>query len=141
MQIHVGQIYISPDAAFPFSVRWQTHCGDLLSSLPLHSARFEQDYGVDYKLIFRVSAKKNIDEVETRGPTHFRRDRHVEFTLFLPHAGRARVSVAECRVAMDQMFAAVGTVLELLGCEPEALRAAAPRWIDEIMNRAEMFGR
>ena len=84
MQVFFGQIYIKPGISFGFSHRFQTYLGQKVSALVSPSREFTERYGSDWELMFRISAKEGITENELRGPTVFRKDKDVEFTIFLP---------------------------------------------------------
>ena len=84
MKIFFGQIYIKPGISFPFSLNFQKRLSDEVSILVKPSRKFTEQFGSDWNLIFRISAKPVIKITEIRGPTVFRKDKNVEFTLCLP---------------------------------------------------------
>ena len=55
---------------------------DLVQPSPLYLER----YGADFELMFRISAKRAIQNIEVRGPTVFKKSKDVEYTIFLPFA-------------------------------------------------------
>ncbi len=85
MKVHFGQIYVEPGIAFPFSHHFQLRLGKELSSLIQPSTVFLQEYGTDWELMFRISAKTDIDNNEIRGPSVYKSDKDVEYTVFLPY--------------------------------------------------------
>ena len=85
MKIFVGQIYIKPGVSFPFSLRFQKWLGDALTQRVVASELFRNAYADNFRLGLRISAKDDIDQTEIKGPTVFKRDKSVEFTIFLPH--------------------------------------------------------
>jgi hypothetical protein len=84
MQIHFGQIYIQPGVSFSFSWHFQRFLSKETTALVVPSAKFVEAYGSDFELMFRISAKKGIQDNEIRGPTVFRKAKDVEYTVFLP---------------------------------------------------------
>jgi hypothetical protein len=82
MKIFVGQIYIKPGITFPFSLQFQRWLGDALTERVEASEQFCKAYGANFALGLRISAKEEISEPEIKGPTVFKRNRNVEFTIF-----------------------------------------------------------
>ena len=138
MRISVSQVYIEPDAYYPFSIAWQNFISEELSRLCVSSSHFNRIYGEEYQLILRVSAKKEVDSVEIKGPTIFRRDKDVEYTLFLPHEGGSVTSLHQCAEALAAFFDGVITVLRALEVDVGALRSAREDIITRSMSK-EMF--
>jgi hypothetical protein len=85
MKIFVGQIYVIPGVVFPFSIKFQIWLGNSLTNRVRPSEHFCNKYSADFDIGFRISAKNDIDQPEIKGPTVFRRDNDVEFTIFLPY--------------------------------------------------------
>jgi len=115
MKIFVGQIYIKPGVAFPFSLRFQRWLGDALTKRVELSKQFCEEYGADFGLGLRLSAKDDIDQPDIKGPTVFKRDKNVEFTIFLPY--RAASDYHERKsslILLNQMLQSVIRVLEQL---------------------------
>lgn len=83
IKVYFSQCYIEP-AAFPFSHLFQKRLSREVTALVEPSAEFQKRYGDDFDLVFNVSAKQKIRDNEVRGPAVFRKDRNVEFTVFLP---------------------------------------------------------
>src|SRR5262252_8362153 len=84
MKVHFGQIYVEPGITFPFSLHFQRRLSDEVSALLAPSAKFIQQYGENWELMFRISAKRTIHDCEIRGPSVFKKDKDLEFTIFLP---------------------------------------------------------
>lgn len=59
MKIYFGQLYIQAGISFPFSSSFQRFLSEEVSKLVEMSPKFEQSYGIEYELMFRISAKKN----------------------------------------------------------------------------------
>lgn len=139
MKISFSQIYIEHDATYPFSTKFQIYLSSETSKLGLRSDYFDQKFGQGFHLIFRISAKKDLSTAEKRGPTVFKRDKDVEYTLFLPHSGRKVSSLAECSLALHHLINAVAKVLESLGVDTHTLEAAAPGWISHVLSKPEFY--
>ena len=84
MSIYVSQIYPEAGVSYPFNHRFQKYLSDLVSAKVGTSKKFADLYGPEYDLIFRMSAKEGLAKPEIKGPTVFKRDKDVEYTVFLP---------------------------------------------------------
>jgi len=84
MKIHFTQIYASPGVSFPFTHNFQKLLSKEVTSAVSPSPKFISDYGSDWNLDFNISAKKEIQKNEIRGPAVYKNDKEVEFTIFLP---------------------------------------------------------
>jgi hypothetical protein len=122
MKVHFGQIYIKPGVDFPFSFLFQHRLSEEVSSLVRPSAKFTQQFGADWELMFRISAKRSIPDNEVRGPTVFRKDKHVEFTIFLPF-DVIWTAKSVSRSAIEFLLRGVCSVLASLGFDTAPIRA------------------
>ena len=84
MKIYFGQIYIQAGVSFPFSFDFQRRLSEEVTPLLQPSSKFCKKYGDDFSLMFRISAKSDLEDNEIRGPTVFRKTRDVEYSIFLP---------------------------------------------------------
>jgi len=84
MKIAFSQVYIEVGANFPFSVHFQRLMTREITALVQPSPKFVEAFGDVSELIFRISAKHELEDNEIRGPTVFKKTKHVEFTVFLP---------------------------------------------------------
>ena len=117
MKIFVGQIYIQVGATFPFSLRFQRWLGEALSGRVEVSERFCKEFGSDFELGFRISAKKGIDRVEIKGPTVFKRDKSVEFTIFLPYGQSDYHELGAASLVLQEVLQSVGRILQQVGLD------------------------
>src|SRR5229473_5718496 len=85
MKISLSQIYIAPGISFPFSHLFQRRLSDELTAIVQPSKDFIRRYGDDFTVIFNMSAKAGIQELEIRGPLNDKKKKELEFTLFLPY--------------------------------------------------------
>jgi len=141
MKIFVGQIYIEPEASYPFSHQFQIWFGQELTKRVQASQRFRQTYSDDFDLIFCVSAKTKITEPEIKGPTVFKRDKDVEFTVFLPHDGRERARPSEYRQPLKLLLDSIVTVLQGLGMDASRVMEDSPALIEYVTSNPEMIKR
>ena len=136
MNIHVSQIYPEAGVNYPFTHRFQQFLSRALTESVAPSANFVALYGDGFDLIFRMSAKSGIDRPECRGPTVFRRDKDVEYTIFLPFRGDDSTALRE---AIDTLLKAIIRVLAELGFDTTAIASASatdPR--ESSATRAQM---
>lgn len=83
MKTYVAQIYIDPEARFPFSHKFQVWIHHMLSEMIIGWGKSENKYrGND--LLFNLSSKYEINEVEIYGPSIDKRGKTVEYTVFIP---------------------------------------------------------
>ena len=107
-----------------------------VSSLVFSSPEFEQRYGQDWNVVIRVSAKESMEN-EIRGPTVFRKDKDVEYSVFLPFlaiSGREDT----LRLALSFLFGGTYFALEALGLDTGRLRDSEQSTIQSILTDATM---
>ena len=114
MKLLVAQIYIEPGVTYPFSHHFQLWLGQELTNRVQPSQAFLQVYPEDFDLIFRVSARSKITEPEIKGPTVFKPDKDVEFTIFLPHDGPEPNEPSSFKRALEMLLKSVAVVLQPL---------------------------
>lgn len=85
MNVYVSQVYPEAGASYPFTHRFQRFVSKAITDRITSSDSFVRKYGEDFDLIFRMSAKSGIQNTEIKGPTVFKRDKDVEYTIFLPY--------------------------------------------------------
>lgn len=84
MKVFISQFYIFAGVEYPFSHRFQRFLSEELSNCIAASDTFIRKYSVDFDIVFRMSAKAGLADPEVFGPTVFKRDKSVEFTIFVP---------------------------------------------------------
>src|SRR5262249_42555215 len=84
MKVWFGQFYIEAGAVFPFSHHFQRRLSHEITALVQPSPKFTETYGADFEVMFRISAKHDLDDNEVRGPTVFKKKKDIEYTVFLP---------------------------------------------------------
>jgi hypothetical protein len=140
MKIFIGQIYIKAGVNFPLSLRFQQWFADALSARIKPSQQFTDKFGADFDLGFRISARDDISHTEIKGPTVFKRDKTVEFTIFLPHQ---RIDYHNPQVSLslfDELLKSVVLVLSELGLSTTALIADTLQLQTEFQNTPAFFG-
>jgi hypothetical protein len=99
---------------------------------------FVKKYGEDWDLMFRISAKAAIRDTEIRGPSVFRKDKDVEYSIFLPFTV-VRDTQDASRTAIEFLFDAFLSVLTKLAFSTERLEARRPALIESICSDPSMF--
>jgi hypothetical protein len=138
MKISIGQIYINPGVAFPFSHHMQGWLGEQLSSVSGDSEEFRRKYQADFRLIVRVSADTNSDENIIKGPTVFKRTKDVEYVIFLPFDIISRNSRG-CSAAMELLMAGIGVIFEKVGLDTRELNDRKDSIIKHICSDPKML--
>lgn len=139
MKVYFAQVYIEQGAQFPFSTPFQRFLSQRVTDLVVPSRQCVTKYGDDFNLIFRVSAKKGLVDLDIRGPGVYRRDRDVEYTVFLPYdVIRRRANVY--RSALQFLLQGVLTVFGKLGIDTAKVEEQRESIINEICDNPAMFG-
>jgi len=138
MKVHFGQIYMQPGVTFPFSTRFQRSLGDEITQLVQPSATFIRKYGTDWELMFRISAKTQIDDSEIRGPTLFKKDKDIEYTVFLPFDTIAQSGQVP-QSALQFLLKACCHVFRTLNIDPTIVEQSKESMISRICSDREMF--
>ncbi len=138
MKVYFGQIYVEPGIVFPFSHLFQRRLSREVTSRVKPSMTFVEKYGIDWELMFRISAKTQIDEMEIRGPSVYKADKDVEYVLFLPFDVIAR---SECvpKSALRFLFNGFCDVLRQLDVDTADVEGASESIIGDICSDATMF--
>ncbi len=139
MKIYIGQIYIEPKVFYPFSHLFQIWLGEELTKRLKPSKEFIINYGEDFDLIFRVSAKSRISEVEIKGPTIFKRDKDIEFTVFLPFSDSNTNGVVKYRQVLTRLFNGIVNALQSLGIDASNVINDSAELIEYFYSAPEMI--
>jgi hypothetical protein len=132
VRIHYTQIYVQPGILFPFTHIWQKRMSEWATNATTPSEAFKQTYGEDWNLGFNVSAKQSIDHTEIRGPQRFKKDREVEFTMFLPY-DVVQLQDEPLRAAVRLTVEATVEVLQRLQIDTDPMSSDATRFIEHLM--------
>ena len=140
MRICIAQFYLEAGAAYPFSCRFQGFLGDELTSRVEPSEQFVATYGEEWALMFRVSAKSSLTAPEVKGPSVFKDDKDVEYSIFLPFDRERPLDEERYREVLALLLQEVEGVLGSLGMEVKGLANDANDIIDRIVQEPAMFG-
>ncbi len=138
MKVYFGQVYIQVGISFPFSHLFQNFLGTKVTELVKPSSKFIKCYAEDYSLMFRISAKKELTENEIRGATVYKKDKDVEFSIFLPYTPIMQKENPN-REALKYLFEGIYEVLEKYEINVSMLKSEQNKIIDKIMSSPEMF--
>jgi hypothetical protein len=138
MKVSVGQIYIKPGVSLPFSHLMQRWLSAELSSVTDDSVESERKYGAGFNLVINVSADTQISDNKIKGPTIFKKDKDVEFTLFLPFD--VIVAAADGRrVALEYLLGGIHSVFKQAGIGTERLAERKAFIIEHIYSDPTML--
>jgi hypothetical protein len=139
MKIYVGQIYIQAGINYPFSYIFQKWIHEELSKLVEPSGSFLKKFSIDFTILFSLSAKSEIEIAEIKGPTIYKKDKDIEFTVFLPHDGKAVDSYEDCRKPLEIFFSCLATALESLTLDASLIKKNSHLLIEKILSNQLMF--
>lgn len=138
MNIYFAQIYIQAGASFPFSCEFQKYLSTEISSMTEPSVKFISLYGSEWNIMFRISAKKEIELTEIKGPTLFKKNKDIEYTIFLPYQVVLSDSNAYQK-AFAQILSATCRILESLDITTTNIKSMSHHLSNEIFNNSKMF--
>src|SRR5687767_1386030 len=114
MKVWIGQIYVKPGVEFPFSHHMQGFLSDELSALATDASTFKERFGAGFHLMITVSADTKIADNRLKGPTLFKKDREVGYSVFLPYDVISRAP-SPLQAAAEFLLSGVEKVFEELG--------------------------
>ncbi len=133
MRVIVSQLYPEARTWFPFTQFFQSKLSDWLSQKASMWQVFDETYGTDYTLIFRMSAKRDISQTEIVGPTVFRRTKDVEYTIFLPFDGSLSYDNQDLLLAATRCVTAVSEILTKLQICVDGIAVSSDSFIKELI--------
>jgi hypothetical protein len=139
MSIYVSQIYPEAGVSYPFNHRFQKYLSDLVSAKVETSKKFADLYGPEYDLIFRMSAKEGLAKPEIKGPTVFKRDKDVEYTVFLPFDRSVEMDAETLSRALDFLLTSMIEILKELEMTTTGLSTELSAIVDRILGDAKMI--
>lgn len=86
-----------------------------------------------------MSAKEGLARPEIKGPTVFKRDKDVEYTVFLPFDRSVDMDVNTLSRALDLLLSSMIEILEELDMTTTGLSAELSAIIDRILGDAKMI--
>ena len=139
MKIFVGQIYSEVGASFPFATKFQIYIGEQLTKYVQPSELFLKKYSEEYELMFRMSSKSSITEIEIKGPTVFKKANDVEFSIFLPFDKNENYKATRYEKPLKQLIEGIISVLQNMEIDTSDISKNAPVWIKHILSTPEMI--
>ncbi|MHA3770734.1 hypothetical protein ACXR0O_04250 [Verrucomicrobiota bacterium sgz303538] len=139
MKIYAGQLYITPGVSFPFSLQFQRWLGDELLKRVEPSEGFRKLYAENFDLGFVISAKSDIDQPEIKGPTVFKREKDVEYTIFLPYENRNYYDVSALLDVFRLLLQSIIRIMEGLRIDAAKVRESAPFLYTEFLAKPELM--
>jgi hypothetical protein len=134
MKIYLSQIYIEVGIAYCFNTLFQKKISLFLTEATDESKLFVHKYGRDFKLIFRMSAKAGISDTEVCGPAVFRKDKDVEYTIFIPYDFTGPDSFEARRKALKLLFSSILVIFKDLDIDTKKVEAGAEQFIEDVVN-------
>jgi hypothetical protein len=138
MKIVFSQIFVQVGVKFNFSYKLYKYLQEELCWLIAPSVKFIKLYKEDYEIIFNVSAKKELAINEIVGPRTSKKNKTIEFTIFLPYTPTMQEPEPN-KSALGYLFQGIYEVLGKYEIDMSKLKAEQERMIDKIMSSPEMF--
>jgi hypothetical protein len=138
MKVAFSHIFIQVGINFNFSYKLHKFLIAELSDLITPSEKFLKLHGEDYQLIFNISAKKQLAINEIVGPLTSKKNKTVEFSVFLPYTPIMK-ELEPNRSALEHLFEGVYEVLEKYEIDSSQVKLEQKKLIDKIMSSPEMF--
>lgn len=138
MKVWFAQEWAEAAAVFPFSHVFQRRLSAAVTALVEPSDLYVKKFGADFELMFRISAKSDLNVYELRGPSVYRKAKDVEYTVFLPFTSIMRTADAP-RQAMNVLLDGAIEVLETLEISTLRLREGRVGIVEELCADPEML--
>ena len=139
MKIFVAQFYVEVGCDYSLSNHFHHRISDELTRRVVPSAAFVNKYAEDFKLMFRMSAKSGLVEPEVRGPMVFKKDKDVEYSIFLPFDLDRPLGPSVYRHALKQLLGQIIIVLTSLQMDVSQLSQSVDEIIERIVADPKMF--
>ena len=91
--------------------------------------------------MFRISAKAGIELQEIYGPTVFKKDKSIEFTVFLPHKSSEMLTENDHRQLLGLLLSSVVDVLGKMGLDTTKVKEGISSLIRDFSSDAKMLDR
>lgn len=142
MRVSVSQIYIEAGVSFPFSYAMQQFLKEELTGVASDevASAFLNRYGSDYGLMIHLSAKRGIDGNEVVGPTVSKKDKLIEYTLFLPF-DRISKDADGRRAAARLLVRGIRDVFAAAGVDVAGLESSEEALVERLCEDATMLKR
>ncbi|GIW81417.1 MAG: hypothetical protein KatS3mg105_3224 [Gemmatales bacterium] len=123
---------------FPFTHRFQQFISKEITQRSRATGKFVSKYGEDFDLIFNMSAMSSIKKVEIKGPTVFKRDKDVEYTIFLPWHSNEHDSNS-LRTVVHLLISGIIHVFGEWGIDSTTLSDDADALVERVINDPSMI--
>lgn len=138
MKIFFSQIYIQAGVNFNFSHQFQIFLSKKISGLLCASEKFLKLHDEDYSIIFRISAKKELAINEIKGATIYKKDKDIEFTIFMPYSVIIKTENPK-KTALQYLFLGIYEALSKYDIDIHKIVAKENEIITYILASPEMF--
>lgn len=138
MIVRFTQVYIEVGVSLPFSVKLQEYLGNIVSSIAQPSEVFLSKFDSSFNIRIYISAKRGIVSNEVCGPACAKRNKEIEYTIFLPFD---QISKSEHFVKLSAgfIFDGICEVFDDLCIESRFLASKRAEAIDFICSSTEMI--
>ncbi len=132
MEVFFSQIYIEPGITFPFSHHFQRDIASKVNSVIDVPASLLSKYDIDWSIMFRISAKRVLTCIEVQGPTVYKKEKDIEYSLFLPFI-IINESKQSLTTAVEMILREISNILSGLGFETANLNRNIPAFVSELL--------
>ena len=123
MRIYVSQVYVQPGVRFPFSALFQKRIGEELTSRVTVTDRYLNSEFRDFSFIFNMSAKAELQKPEIKGPDKNKRDKRIEYSVFLPHSSELAGTSLGRQASLEALIESIAATVQAYGIDVSKLRA------------------
>jgi hypothetical protein len=132
LKIFTRQIYTEPGIDYPLSHVFQQRIGEILSGLVHPSEEFRRTYGSDFRIIFKLSAKRDISFPEIIDPKVYKKTKDVEYSIFIPHDGSDVNKLDDYTKPIHNFLLDVSSALERLKLNADEVKNNIDSIVKEI---------
>lgn len=141
MNIDFTQMYVEPGSYYNIPGKALERLSDELNQLSLKIPALQTQFKTDdYTLMLVISAKKNQDKAEVKGPKIRHSSKEAEFALYLPWVNCADFS-QEITHVFRWISESIKTLLSRYEIQTSGVSAAAERAIEDILREPEKYQR
>jgi len=138
MIVSICQIYAQVGVNYPFSTEFQRWVSKEITKRIAPSVEFIESYSDRYDLIFNLSAKAELDDIEIVGPSEYKKREEIEFTIFLPFNHIGLDERKEYRDPLNIFFYGVVLSLEKIFIDASAVKKDSADLVDNIIQNDSM---
>lgn len=86
-----------------------------------------------------MSSKSNLQQNEIRGPTVFKKNKSVEYTIFIPFCIIGNRSLEDFLLVLQYLFEGIILIMKNIGINTDKIEAQKDDIIMTILNDGDMF--